>query len=110
MIFTFYRAMGLSVGSSMVEEDLIPLAKELMDKAKAKGVNFYLPTDVVVADKVLLLLSAVHLDDVAKEALLLAWWVALLLFVAVVSYRCWCCCYCGSNEKGRREFVVRQST
>ena len=48
MIFTFYRAMGLSVGSSMVEEDLIPLAKELMDKAKAKGVNFYLPSDVVV--------------------------------------------------------------
>jgi len=51
MIFTFYRAMGLSVGSSMVEEDLIPLAKDLMDKAKAKGVNFYLPTDVVIADK-----------------------------------------------------------
>jgi phosphoglycerate kinase len=53
MIFTFYRAMGLKVGSSMVEEDLIPLAKDLMDKAKAKGVHFYLPTDVVIADKVI---------------------------------------------------------
>jgi len=51
MIFTFYRAMGLSVGSSMVEEDLIPMAKDLMEKAKAKGVNFYLPKDVTIADK-----------------------------------------------------------
>lgn len=51
MIFTFYRAMGLSVGKSMVEEEFIPMAKELMDKAAAKGVKFYLPTDVVVADK-----------------------------------------------------------
>lgn len=51
MIFTFYRAQGLSVGASMVEEEFIPMAKELMDKAAAKGVEFYLPTDVIVADK-----------------------------------------------------------
>lgn len=51
MIFTFYRAMGLSVGNSMVEEDFIPMAKDLMDKAKAKGVQFFLPTDVVLADE-----------------------------------------------------------
>lgn len=50
MIFTFYRAMGLNVGKSMVEEDYIPLAKTLIEKAKAKGVTFYLPEDVVVAD------------------------------------------------------------
>ena len=51
MIFTFYRAMGYSVGSSMVEEEFIPMAKGLMDKAKAKGVKFFLPTDVVLADE-----------------------------------------------------------
>ncbi|KAI7844575.1 hypothetical protein COHA_001933 [Chlorella ohadii] len=51
MIFTFYKAQGLSVGASLVEEDKLALAKELMEKAKAKGVEFVLPTDVVVADK-----------------------------------------------------------
>ncbi|KAJ1432438.1 phosphoglycerate kinase [Ochromonadaceae sp. CCMP2298] len=51
MIFTFYRAMGLNVGNSMVEEEFIPMAKSLMEKAKAKGVKFYLPTDVIVADE-----------------------------------------------------------
>lgn len=51
MIFTFYRAQGLDVGKSMVEEEFIPLAKQLMDKAAAKGVKFYLPTDVVAASE-----------------------------------------------------------
>jgi phosphoglycerate kinase len=51
MIFTFYKARGLSVGKSLVEEDKLELAKELEAKAKAKGVEFLLPTDVVVADK-----------------------------------------------------------
>lgn len=50
MIFTFYRALGMSVGASMVEEEFIPMAKELLDKANAKGVKFFLPTDVVIAD------------------------------------------------------------
>jgi len=51
MIFTFYKARGLSVGSSLVEEDKLELAKELETKAKAKGVEFILPVDVIVADK-----------------------------------------------------------
>ncbi|PRW58140.1 phosphoglycerate kinase isoform B [Chlorella sorokiniana] len=51
MIFTFYKARGLNVGSSLVEEDKLALAKELEEKAKAKGVEFVLPTDVIVADK-----------------------------------------------------------
>ena len=34
MIFTFYKAQGLSVGSSLVEEDKLDLARELMEKAK----------------------------------------------------------------------------
>jgi phosphoglycerate kinase len=50
MIFTFYKARGLSVGKSLVEDDKLELAKSLEAKAKEKGVEFLLPTDVVVAD------------------------------------------------------------
>jgi phosphoglycerate kinase len=50
MIFTFYKARGLSVGKSLVEEDKLELAKTLEVKAKEKGVALLLPTDVVVAD------------------------------------------------------------
>lgn len=49
MIFTFYRAMGMNVGKSMVEEDFIPMAKDLLEKASKKGIKFILPTDVIVA-------------------------------------------------------------
>lgn len=51
MIFTFYKARGLNVGKSLVEEDKLELAKMLEAKAKEKGVDLLLPTDVVVADK-----------------------------------------------------------
>ena len=51
MIFTFYKARGLSVGNSLVEEDKLELAKALEAKAKERGVELLLPTDVVVADK-----------------------------------------------------------
>jgi phosphoglycerate kinase len=50
MIFTFYKARGLAVGKSLVEEDKLELAKELEAKAKAKGVELLLPTDVLLAD------------------------------------------------------------
>ncbi len=50
MIFTFYKARGLAVGKSLVEEDKLELAKELEAKAAAKGVQLLLPTDVVLAD------------------------------------------------------------
>jgi phosphoglycerate kinase len=50
MIFTFYKARGLSVGKSLVEEDKLELAKTLEAKAKERGVQLLLPTDVVVAD------------------------------------------------------------
>ena len=50
MIFTFYKARGLNVGNSLVEEDKLELAKSLEAKAKEQGVDFLLPTDVVVAD------------------------------------------------------------
>ncbi|OEL25835.1 Phosphoglycerate kinase, chloroplastic [Dichanthelium oligosanthes] len=51
MIFTFYKAQGLSVGTSLVEDDKLELAASLLAKAKEKGVSLLLPTDVVIADK-----------------------------------------------------------
>jgi phosphoglycerate kinase len=51
MIFTFYKARGLNVGKSLVEEDKLELAKSLEAKAKERNVQLLLPTDVVVADK-----------------------------------------------------------
>ena len=51
MVFTFLKARGLEVGSSLVEEDQLELAKKLEVIAKEKGITFVLPSDVVVADK-----------------------------------------------------------
>lgn len=50
MAFTFLKAMGYGVGKSLVEDELIPTAKKIMDKARKKGVTFYLPVDCVVAN------------------------------------------------------------
>ncbi|KAL6781491.1 PGK1A [Auxenochlorella protothecoides x Auxenochlorella symbiontica] len=51
MIFTFYKAKGLGVGSSLVEDDKVELARSLIQEAEKRGVELLLPTDVVVADK-----------------------------------------------------------
>ncbi len=51
MIFTFYKARGLTVGKSLVEDDKLELARELEATAKARGVELLLPSDVVVADR-----------------------------------------------------------
>ena len=51
MANTFIAAQGYSVGKSLVEPDKIPLAKELIEQAKARGVQLLLPSDVVVAEK-----------------------------------------------------------
>lgn len=48
--YTFARAQGHEIGDSLLEEDKIDLAKSFIQKAKEKGVNLYLPIDVVVAD------------------------------------------------------------
>jgi len=50
MAFTFLKAMGYSVGKSLVEDELITTAKKIMDKARKRGVTFYLPVDCVVAN------------------------------------------------------------
>jgi len=52
MMFTFLKAKNQEVGNSIVEEDMINFAKEMLQHARARGVKFYLPVDVVVADRV----------------------------------------------------------
>jgi phosphoglycerate kinase len=49
MVFTFLAAQGKEVGKSLVEIDLIPTVKELLDRAEKLGVKILLPTDIVVA-------------------------------------------------------------
>ncbi|NUM36899.1 MAG: phosphoglycerate kinase [Candidatus Brocadiae bacterium] len=51
MMFTFLKAMGKNVGSSLVEADKVAFAKQLIEKAKAKGVELVLPVDAVIAQK-----------------------------------------------------------
>jgi phosphoglycerate kinase len=51
MAYTFVKAMGGEVGNSLIEDDFVPMAKKIMDEAKAKGVNLYIPTDTIIADK-----------------------------------------------------------
>lgn len=50
LAYTFVKALGYEVGKSLLEEDKIELAKSFMDRAKEKGVTFYMPEDVLVAD------------------------------------------------------------
>ena len=51
MAYTFAKAMGGNIGMSRCEDDKLDYAKEMIEKAKAKGVNFLLPVDSIAADK-----------------------------------------------------------
>lgn len=51
MAYTFFKALGGNIGNSLVEVDKLDLAKELIQKAKAKGVELHLPIDSVAGDK-----------------------------------------------------------
>lgn len=51
MSYSFFKALGGNVGKSLVEEDKLDLAKELIQKAKSKNVELVLPMDSVIADK-----------------------------------------------------------
>ena len=51
MMFTFLKAQGKNVGSSLLEADKVELAKSLLDKAAAKGVELLLPVDAIVAQE-----------------------------------------------------------
>ncbi len=48
--FTFAKAMGGKIGNSLVEDDYLDVAREIMAKAKENGVGLYLPTDCIIAD------------------------------------------------------------
>ncbi|WP_242216688.1 phosphoglycerate kinase [Bacillus cereus group sp. BfR-BA-01380] len=50
LAYTFVKAQGHEIGQSLCEDDKIELAKEFMQLAKEKGVNFYMPVDCVIAD------------------------------------------------------------
>ncbi|WP_457745364.1 phosphoglycerate kinase [Sulfurimonas sp.] len=51
MAFTFLKQMGYNIGASLVEDDLLEEAGNIMQEAKKLGVKFYLPVDVVAAEK-----------------------------------------------------------
>ena len=51
MTFTFVKAMGGTVGSSLVEDDFLDTAGQIMKDAEAKGVKIHLPIDSIVADR-----------------------------------------------------------
>jgi phosphoglycerate kinase len=51
MMFTFYKAKGYEIGKSLLEEDKIELAAQLLEEATRANVNLLLPGDVIVADK-----------------------------------------------------------
>lgn len=48
--YTFLKAQGLEIGKSLVDDEKLDLALSFIEKAKEKGVNFYLPEDIIVAD------------------------------------------------------------
>lgn len=52
MAYTFLKAQGIEIGKSLLEEDKMDLSLDLIEKAKANGVEILLPVDVVIADKI----------------------------------------------------------
>jgi phosphoglycerate kinase len=49
MAFTFLKTMGYHVGKSLVEEDMLDLASDIMEQARSRGIPFYLPVDCIAA-------------------------------------------------------------
>ena len=73
MAYTFYRAKGIPTGKSLVEEDKVSLAADLIKQAQAKGVRLLLPVDHVIADK----FDAAAAVQTVGEAGILDGWMAL---------------------------------
>src|SRR5699024_6438489 len=69
LAYTFVKALGHEIGLSLLEEDKIELAKSFMDKAKEKGVNFYMPVDVTIADdfSVDANIKTVNIDEIPAD-------------------------------------------
>lgn len=51
MSYTFLHAMGVKIGNSLLEEDMVPVAKEIIKKAHLKGVDIFFPIDNICADQ-----------------------------------------------------------
>jgi phosphoglycerate kinase len=73
MAYTFLKAAGYEIGSSLCENDRLDLANELVEKAKAKGVQLHIPIDSVVADK----FAADANTQVCSNQLIPAGWMGL---------------------------------
>ena len=52
MAYTFFKAMGYEIGTSIVELNRVDMAKDILAKAKTKGVDFVLPVDLIVSDDI----------------------------------------------------------
>jgi phosphoglycerate kinase len=73
MAYTFFKALGGNIGNSLVEEDKLDLAKELIQKAKARNVELHLPVDSVIADK----FDAEANTDIARNNAIPDGWMGL---------------------------------
>lgn len=73
MAYTFFKALGGNIGNSLVEADKLDLAKELIQKAKAKNVELHLPIDSVIADK----FDAQANTDIANNNAIREGWMGL---------------------------------
>jgi phosphoglycerate kinase len=51
MMFTFLKVQGYEIGKSLVENDLLDVAKDVLKQAEEKGIKLYLPVDCIIADK-----------------------------------------------------------
>lgn len=50
MAYTFFKSLGIAIGNSLCEDELLPHAKEFLEQAKMKNVPIFLPKDIVIAD------------------------------------------------------------
>lgn len=73
MAYTFFKALGGSIGNSLVEADKLDLAKDLIQKAKTKGVELLLPIDSIIADK----FAADANTDIASNSTIKDGWMGL---------------------------------
>ncbi len=73
MAYTFYKAKGLPTGKSLVEEDKVDLAKQILEQAKAKNVKLLLPIDHIIADR----FEATAATEIVPENGIKDGWMAL---------------------------------
>ena len=70
MSYTFFKAMGLEIGDSLLEEERIDTARQILAEAAAKGVELLLPVDCVVADR---FAADAEIQIVARDAIPTGW-------------------------------------